>query len=101
MLERMRTTIGRLLELVIGSPSATDTEMSRTLGIDPEPLRDRLRDLKRRGILVGPSHEGGDATWKSWFPTVADALAAAQRSGLRAATPVRLYRSRYDRWVNG
>ncbi len=89
----METTIARLFELLIGPPVRTDSEVAELLHLDLAAVRARLVDLRKRGIVAGPFGEGKGATWTSWFSTPAAAIEAAERSGLRAASPILLRRS--------
>ena len=89
----METTIGRLFELLIGPPVRTDSEVAELLRFDLAAVRARLFDLRKRGILTGPFGNEEAATWTSWFSTPAAAIEAAERSGLRAASPILLRRS--------
>jgi hypothetical protein len=83
-----RATIRRLLELVIGPPGHTESEIVQKLAVELHVVRNRLLDLKRRGILVGPMEQEGQATWRSWFPTLEATLAGVERSGLRTNVSV-------------
>jgi hypothetical protein len=89
----MDTTIGRLFALLIGPPARSDSEVAQLLGVDLAAVRMRLVDLRRRGILAGPFGQGTSAMWTSWFATPEATIEAAQRSGLRVSTPVRMRRS--------
>jgi hypothetical protein len=89
----METTIGRLFDLLIGPPVRTESEVAELLHLDLAAVRARLFNLRKRGILAGPFGEGKAATWTSWFSTPAAAIEAAERSGLRAASPILLRRS--------
>src|SRR3954470_9806787 len=92
----MNTTIGRLFELLVGPPLRTDLEIAKVLGLDLAVVRARLLDLRRRGVVAGPFDEGGTTTWRSWFPTVAATVHAAERSGLHSDSLVPMRRAWWD-----
>jgi hypothetical protein len=93
----MKSTIGRLFELMFEPSGHTDSELARLLGIDLMALRGRLVDLKKRGVLSGPSGDGQAAIWKSWFPTALATTQASERSGLHASSSV----ATRGTWWNG
>jgi hypothetical protein len=92
----LKSTIGRLFELLLGPTVHTDSEMAQLLGVDLMVLQARLVDLRKRGILSGP-FEGQATTWKSWFPTVKATTEALERSGLQSTHSIPLGRA----WWNG
>lgn len=97
----MKSSIGRLFELLMGPTAHTDSEIAQLLGVNVVALRARLVDLKKRGILMGPFEEGQTTTWKSWFPTLLATTEASERSGLPATRPVLLLRTWWDgMWAN-
>jgi hypothetical protein len=93
----MKSTIGRLFELMFEPTVHTDSELATLLGIDLVALRERLVDLRKRGILRGPFEDGHAATWKSWFLTAGDTEQALERSGLHAKSSIVTRQS----WWNG
>jgi hypothetical protein len=96
----MKSTIGRLFELLMGPVVHSESEMAQVLGVDLMALRARLVDLKRRGILQGPLGHGSTATWKSWFPTLLATTLASERSGLDTTRTVPLRRAWWnDMWA--
>jgi hypothetical protein len=96
----MKSTIGRLFELLMGPTVHTESEMAQLLGVDLMALRPRLVDLKRRGVLQGPFGEGPAVTWKSWFPTLLTTTQASERSGLDTTNKVPLLRAWWnDMWA--
>ena len=89
----MKSTIGRLFELLMGPTVHTESEMAHLLKVDLMVLRARLVDLKRRGVLQGPFGDGSAVTWKSWFPTLLGTTQASERSGLDSTKTVPLRRA--------
>ena len=79
---RVEPTIGDLLELLVGPPERTEMDLVRILGVGVWPLRARMEDLRRRRLVAGPFLNSSGATWILEFATLAQAGAAARRSGL-------------------
>ena len=97
----MTSTIGGLFELLIRPPDRSESEMAGLLGLDLAVVRARLVDLRKRGILAGPFGDGSNATWRSWFTTLAATIEASERSGLRVSRSVLLPRAWWDgMWAN-
>ncbi len=78
----VNATIRQLFDYLSLEPARTDIEIGRLLQIEIDLLRDRLEDLKRRGILANPSKAPLGWIWTSRFSTSADGQAAAASSGL-------------------
>ena len=96
----MKSTIGRLFELLMGPTVHSESEMAQLLGVDLMVLRARLVDLKRRGILRGPFEDGSTTIWRSWFSTLLSTTEASERSGLHATGPVPMRRAWWnDMWA--
>lgn len=90
-------TLARLFQLLSEPGNHSDTDIARNLDLDVGVLRNRLNDLKARGILSGPVLERGVESWKSWFPTPLASAEALGRSGLAATLPVALQPSFFRR----
>jgi hypothetical protein len=80
-------TVGDLFALLASPVTRTDLEIAELLGTGVDPLRERMKDLRRRGILAGPIQSSG-SIWTMHFATVVEARAAARRSGLDPDTAV-------------
>jgi hypothetical protein len=86
--ETRRATVSDLFALLVAPVARTDVEIAELLGIGVVPLRDRMKNLRRRGILAGPTKESTGSVWQMYFPTVVEARLAARRSGLDPDTSV-------------
>jgi hypothetical protein len=75
-------TVSDLFNLLASPVNRTDVELAELLGIGVAPLRDRMKNLRRRGILAGPIPKPAGSIWTMHFATVVEARSAAERSGL-------------------
>jgi hypothetical protein len=83
-------TVGSLFDLLLAPVSHDELEVAELLGVGLEPLRDRMKDLRRRGLLAGPFRDSTGVKWKLRFSTGVEARAAARRSGLNPDVSVTL-----------
>jgi hypothetical protein len=75
-------TIGHLFDLLLAPASHSESEVADLLRMGVEPLRDRMKDLRRRGLLAGPFRDSAGTKWKLRYATAIQARAAAMKSGL-------------------
>jgi hypothetical protein len=75
-------TIGHLFDLLLAPVSHSESEVADLFRIGVEPLRDRMKDLRRRGLLAGPFRDSMGTKWKLRYATAVRARAAARKSGL-------------------
>ena len=75
-------TIGNLFDLLLAPVSHSDSEVAVLLGIGVEPLRGRMKDLRKRGLIAGPFRDPQGMNWKLGFSTGVQARTAARKSGL-------------------
>jgi hypothetical protein len=75
-------TVADLFDLLLAPTSHGELEVAELLRVGVEPLRDRMKDLRRRGLLAGPFRDSTGVKWKLRFSTGGEARAAARRSGL-------------------
>jgi hypothetical protein len=80
--DRGDATIGNLFDLLLAPVSHSESEVADLLRIGVEPLRDRMKDLRRRGLLAGPFRDSAGTKWKLRYATAVQARAAARKSGL-------------------
>ena len=83
-------TVGSLFDLLLAPVSHGELEVAELLGVGLEPLRNRMKDLRRRGLLAGPFHDSTGVKWKVRFSTGVEVRAAARRSGLNPDASVTL-----------
>jgi hypothetical protein len=79
---RRSATVGNLFDLLLAPVTHGELEVADLLGIGVEPLRDRMKDLRKRGLIAGPFRDPTGVRWKIRFSTGVQARAAARRSGL-------------------
>jgi hypothetical protein len=80
--EQGEATVGKLFDLLLAPTSHNESELADLLGIGVEPLRDRMKDLRRRGLVAGPFRESSGVKWKLGFSTGVAVRAAARASRL-------------------
>jgi hypothetical protein len=80
--DRGDATIGNLFDLLLAPVSHSESEVADLFRIGVEPLRDRMKDLRRRGLLAGPFRDSMGTKWKLRYATAVRARAAARKSGL-------------------
>jgi hypothetical protein len=88
--ERHQATVANLFDLLLAPVNHGELEVAELLGVGVEPLRDRMKDLRRRGLLAGPFRDPTGVNWKLSFFTGAELRAAARRSGLNPDASVTL-----------
>jgi hypothetical protein len=75
-------TIGHLFDLLLAPVGHSESEVADLLRIGVEPLRDRMKDLRMRGLLAGPFRDTIGTKWKLRYPTAVQARSAARKAGL-------------------
>ena len=83
-------TVGNLFDLLLAPVSYGELELAELLGVGLEPLRDRMKDLRRRNLLAGPFCDSTGVKWKLRFSTGVEVRAAARRSGLNPDASITL-----------
>jgi predicted transcriptional regulator len=89
-------TVGNLFDLLLAPVSHCDLEVAGLLGIGVEPLRDRMKDLRKRGLVAGPFRDSQGMNWKLGFSTGVEARTAARESGLDPDASVALGESSWN-----
>src|SRR6266566_349166 len=89
-------TVGNLFDLLLAPVSHCDLEVAGLLGIGVEPLRDRMKDLRKRGLVAGPFRDSQGMNWKLGFSTGVQARTAARESGLDPDASVALGESSWN-----
>jgi hypothetical protein len=80
--QRRDATIGNLFDLLLAPVNHSEAEVADLLRIGVEPLRERMKDLRKRGLLAGPFRDSAGTKWKLRYATAVQARDAARRSGL-------------------